>query len=332
MVVVGGGTGTFTVLRGLKELANGIDISAVVTMADDGGSNKILRDEFGLLPTSGIRQAIVALSADEGLMRELFTYRYYQGKGISGMTFGNLFMAALSDILKSQKNGIEETCELLQVKGQILPVSYDDVRLFAKYEDGTEVLGEHMIDDPSEKLAKQKIVEFRTVPSSKIDKEARSILESADLIVIGPGDLYTNTVANLVVEGVVDAIKNSKGKVVFVMNLMTKLGEAYEYKSSDFLDDLGRYLPLENVDYVLVNSDYDFDPFLLKAYKKEYAKPVEDDLSDFYKGIKVVREGVLSHSNIKKQKGDSMKRSMVRHDSNKLAKVLEELVEGKYDQ
>ena len=325
IVVIGGGTGTFTVLRGLKDIAD-LDISAIMTMEDNGGSNNVFRDEFGLLPTSGIRQAIVALSQDEGLMRDLFTYRYYQGKGISGMTFGNLFMAALSDVMKSQRDGIRETCELMQVKGRILPVSYDDIELLAEYEDGTELLGEHLIDESNDKVGKKRIATMRTIPETKVDKEARRAILEADLIVLGPGDLYTNTVANLVVGGVAEAIAKSKGKVVFVMNLMTKYGETYGYSAKDYLNDLAKYLDLKHVDYVLVNSDERFSKDLLSAYKSEHAKPVEDDLDGEYKGVKVVRGKVLSHVRQDKQKGDEMKRSMIRHDSDRLAKALVNLV------
>lgn len=328
IVVVGGGTGTFTVLRGLKEYLDRFRVSAVVTMADDGGSNKILRDEFGLLPTSGIRQAIVALSSEEGLLRDLFTYRYYQGTGISGMTFGNLFMAALSDILGSQRKAIAETCELLGVQGRILPVSFADVRLLAKYEDGTEVLGEHLIDEPGDSIGDSRIVQFRTVPSCRIDADARRALIEANLIVLGPGDLYTNTVANLVVGGVVNAILKSKARVVFVMNLMTKYGETYSYAASDFLRDLGRYLPLSRIDSVIVNSDTSFDPKLLASYAKERSFPVRDDLGSSYEAVRVLRKKVLSHRAIVPQKGDVIKRSIIRHDSRALARVTVALAHG----
>jgi len=166
IVALGGGTGTFTLLTGLKVYEN-LDISAVVTMADDGGSNKVLRDEFGLLPTSGIRQAIIALSRDTSLLRQLFEYRFYQGTGISGMTFGNLFMAAVSDILGSQKKSIQETCKLLGVQGHILPVSYDNTSLVATYEDGTEVLGEHYIDVSNPKVAKLRLSIYALSPRSR---------------------------------------------------------------------------------------------------------------------------------------------------------------------
>lgn len=323
IVVIGGGTGTFTVLKGLKEYKD-LDISAIVTMADDGGSNKVLRDEFGLLPTSGVRQCMVALSENEGMLRRLFSYRYYQGTGIAGMTFGNLFMAAVSDILGSQRESIKETEKLLGVRGQILPVSYDKISLLATYADGTEVLGEHLIDESNEVIGKQRIVDFRTVPKTKIDSEAKKAIEEADLIVIGPGDLYTNTVANLVVAGVNKAIMKSKARLVFVMNLMTKMGESYKYKASTYLEDLAKYLPSDRLDVVILNTDFEIGQEMLKKYLEEGSEIVEDDLGETR--YQVVRAELRSRAKVELQKGDKVVRSMVRHDPKKLAKVLVELI------
>lgn len=323
IVVMGGGTGSYVVLRGLKQqVGKGGEIVAVMAMADDGGSNKVLRDEFGLLPTSGIRQAIVALSEDESLLRELFTYRYWQGTGISGMTFGNLFMAALADILQSQERAIEETCRLLKVRGGIVPVTWDSTHLLAEYEGGLEILGEHMIDEAGKRVGSRRIVSLRTVPKAKVSKAAKEALATADLIVMGPGDLYTNTIANLVVAGVREAIESSRAKVVLVMNLMTKLGETAGYKASDFLNDLGKYLDLRRVDSVVINTDWEIDSQVLEAYKKEGAEIVEDDLGEEYRGVKVVRAAVRSRRVFREQKGDKVRRSMVRHDADKLARVL----------
>jgi uncharacterized cofD-like protein len=323
-VVIGGGTGTFTLLTGLKNYPD-LDISAVVTMADDGGSNKVLRDEFGLLPTSGIRQAIIALSKDTTLLRRLFEYRFYQGTGISGMTFGNLFMAAVSDILGSQKDAIQETCQLLGVRGHILPVSFENTSLVATYADGTEVLGEHYIDLSSPKVAKQRITNLRTIPKIKIDNDARNAIMRADIIVLGPGDLYTNTVANLVVSGVAEAIEHSMAKVIFVMNLMNRMGETYGYKASDFLTDLGQYVSPDRIDYVIVNSETSPSPVILKKYAAEGSAPVEDDLDLTWHHAKVIRARLRGSHQPRLQKGDALARSMVRHDPELLAKVIYEL-------
>lgn len=321
IVAIGGGTGTFTLLTGLKNYED-LDISAIVTMADDGGSNKILRDEFGLLPTSGIRQAIIALSKDTTLLRELFSYRYYQGTGISGMTFGNLFLAAVSDILGSQKKAIEETCKLLGVRGHILPVSYNKTSLVATYQDGTEVLGEHYIDVSNPKVAKQRIIDLRTIPKIKIDDDAKAAIKRADMIVFGPGDLYTNTIANLVVGGVPEAVESSMAKVVFVMNLMSRMGETYQYKASDYLEDLSKYINPERIDFVIVNVETSPSPAVLKKYSDEGAIPVEDDLGEVWHGAKIVRARMRASHRPEKAKGDTLLRSMVRHDPDLLAKVI----------
>lgn len=325
IVAIGGGTGTFTLLTGLKKYPE-LDISAIVTMADDGGSNRVLRDEFGLLPTSGIRQAMVALSHDVTLLRRLFEYRYYQGTGISGMTFGNLFIAAVSDILGSQKEAIEETAKLLGVQGHILPVSYDKTSLLATYADGTEVLGEHYIDVANPKVAKQKIVNLRTIPKIKIDDDAKKAIMQSDMIIIGPGDLYTNTVANLVVSGVKEAIESSMAKVVFVMNLMSRMGETYQYKASDFLHDLGLYINPDRVDFVILNSETSPSPAVLKKYEAEGQAIVEDDLGDKWHMAKVIRARMRASHKPQLVKGDTLTRSMVRHDSELLAKELVKLL------
>jgi len=327
IVVIGGGTGTYTVLKGLREHDN-FDISAIVTMADDGGSNKVLRDQFGLLPTSGVRQCIVALSSQESLMRELFSYRYHQGTGISGMTFGNLFMAALSDITNSERKSIQKTCKLLSVQGKVLPVSYTHTTLHAIYEDGNETIGEHNIDSPPPELSRLKITQLKTIPKIILDREAKQAIKEADLIIIGPGDLYTNTIANLVVNGMKEAIEKSSAKLVFVMNLMTKLGETYNYKASDYLEDLSQYLNPDRIDHILINSDLTHDPSILKKYQTEEAKPVDDNLNNSWHKAKITRTSLISHLTPAKQKGDNIIRSLVRHDSNLLASALVSLLQS----
>lgn len=325
IVVIGGGTGTFTLLTGLKNYPD-LDISVIVTMADDGGSNKVLRDEFGLLPTSGIRQAIIALSKDTTLLRRLFEYRYYQGTGISGMTFGNLFLAAVSDILGSQKAAITETCELLGVKGHILPVSYDNTSLVATYQDGTEVLGEHYIDISNPKVAKQRIINLRSIPKIKIDDEAKSAIMKADMIILGPGDLYTNTIANLIVTGVPAAIESSMAKVVFVMNLMSRAGETYAYQASDFLDDLSKYLDPDRLDFIIQNIETSHSPAVLKKYAQEGSSPVEDNLQDHWHHATIIRARMRASHKPSLVKGDKVTRSMVRHDPDLLAKAIYKLL------
>lgn len=212
IVCLGGGTGTFVTLSGLKSYP--YNLNAIVTMSDSGGSNKRIRDEFGLLPTSDIRQCLIALSAEKGqtgLLRELFMYRFAKGNGISGMTFGNLFMAALADILGSQEEAIRQTGRVLRINGTVIPVSYTDTNLFAKYENGHVAEEEHLIDEP-EHDGKLHITELYLKPKAKANQHALSAIEEAKLIVLGPGDLYTSLLPNLLVDGISEAIKKSKAK------------------------------------------------------------------------------------------------------------------------
>lgn len=322
IAIMGGGTGSYVVASGLSK--ENVHVSMLMTMADEGGSNKIIRDEFGLLPTSGIRQAIVALSKNKTVLRKLFTYRYHQGgNGLAGMTFGNLFMAAMADITGSQKKGIEETCKLLQVNGEILPVSYDNIRLVAEYSNGKVLVGEHEIDTHKQEKG-AKITKFYTKPSASANPEAiRAILE-ADLIILGPGDFYTNTVANLVVEGVAEALKKSKGEILFVTNLMNSASETPGYKQSDFFADLQKYLQLGLIDYVLVNNNRHFPKAALEAYEQEAALPIIDDLDEsvINSKVKIVRTDLLSEKIAGKVKGDVLARSIIRHDSLKLASAI----------
>jgi uncharacterized cofD-like protein len=320
IVVIGGGTGTYTVLSGLKKFP--VDLSVIVTMMDSGGSNRVIRDEFGLLPTSDIRQCMVALASNHSseMLRQLFTYRYNQGTGISGMTFGNLFMAALTDIYGSQEEAIKKTCEILDVKGNILPVTFDNVHLVARYDNGEQVLGEHLIDEPGEGSGERKIVELELIPKARANSSALKAIREADLIVFGPGDLYASVICNLIVGGIAEAIKKSQAKKVYILNLMTKYGQTNGYGAAAHLRDLNKYLGGKVVDIVLVNSYRKFPKWVMARYKQEKACLVKDDLTA--KEARVVRGNFVSGKIYKKAKGDKLKRSLIRHDPLKLAKKL----------
>lgn len=325
IVVVGGGTGTYTVLLGLKK--HPIDLSVIVTMMDSGGSNRVLRDEFGLLPTSDLRQCIVALSSEDSdqTLRKLFTYRYSKGVGIEGMTFGNLFMAALTDIYSGdQEKAFKETCEILGVEGRIIPVTFENTNLVAVYENGKQVLGEHLIDEPIEQLMGKKIASLSVFPPAKANKEALLAIKEADLIVLGPGDLYTSIISNLVVDGVAKAVAESKAKKVFVLNLMTRVGQTEGFTASDHVRVLGQYLT-KPCDYCLVNNDTDFPQDALAWYEHVGTTPVEDDLQEIGK-MKVVRAPLFDKTIFQKVKGDKLIRSLIRHDSDKVANAIIKLL------
>ena len=321
VVVVGGGTGTFVALSGLKKYP--LDLSVIVSMMDDGGSNRVIRDEFGLLPTSDLRQCIVALADEKEneLLRKLFTYRYSSGVGISGMTFGNLFMAALTDIFKSQDKAIEETCKMLHVRGKIIPVTFSSSHLVARYQNGKQVLGEHSIDEPGEKQGNYKIVELELIPKAKANPRALKEIGEADLIVIGPGDLYTSVLPNIVVDGIAKAIRTSRAKKLYVVNLMTRFGQTNDLSAKDHINVLQKYIGGKVLDYCLINNSKNFPKGILERYKEEKAHPVLDDLGD-RNDFKVLRKDFISPKIQIKALTDKLKRSLIRHDSDKLAKAI----------
>lgn len=325
VVVLGGGTGTFSVLQGLKEYTD--RITAIVNMVDSGGSAKKERDEWGLLPSSDIRKSLLALAdvskQDSLLLRNLFQYRYDQGVGVSGMTFGNLFLVALTKLMGSQEKAIEKAGKLLQIKGTVLPVTLQTADLVAEYEDGTRVIGEHFIDEPKHNGA-VKIKKIETKPNVSITQNARKAIEDADVILIGPGGFYTTILATLVVDGVVEALKKSKAKKVFILNLMTEFGQTYQFTAADFMRKLDGYVPLSLLDYVVINNT-PIPPSILKRYKKFHALPVVNDLNQSFP-FQVVAVDVLSSTFIPKQKGDTLNRSLVRHDPQKIANICKNLL------
>lgn len=327
IVVIGGGTGTYTVLTGLKKYPQ-LDLSVIVSMTDSGGSNRVIRDEFGLLPTSDIRNCMVALasSGSDEILRKLFAYRYVAGTGISGMTFGNLFMAALTDIYKGdQEKAIEKTCEVLNVDGRIIPVTYDNVQLAATYDNGVQVLGEHFIDEPSKKTIKHKITKLEAIPKARVNKKALEAIKNADLIVFGPGDLYTSVICNLVVDNIGVDVRRSKAKKVYVMNLMTRFGQTDGYSALDHINEIEKYLGGKTIDYCLINKSGTISRKALLWYRKNDTFPVKDDL-DGINSLKIIRRTFASNRFYQKSSSDKLVRSLIRHDPDRLAKALVDLL------
>jgi uncharacterized cofD-like protein len=295
-------------------------------MADSGGSNKVIRDEFGILPTSDVRQCLVAL-ANEGndnsqnLMRKLFMYRFCEGKGIKGMTFGNLFMAALTDILGNQMEAIRKTGNILKIKGRVIPVTNYDSNLIAEYENGLKVVGEHNIDEPKHN-GKLKIKKIFLNPPSVANPEAIRAIKKADIIIIGPGDLYTSLMVNLAVDGMAKAIKGTRAKIVYVMNIMTSFGETYGLSALDHIEIVEKYMQGRKLDYIFLNSKKLPDK-IIKKYKESNDYPVKDDLEK--KDKRVIRSDFLSNEKPKKNKADILQRSLIRHNGKKIARAIEKL-------
>jgi len=322
IVVIGGGTGTSVVLEGLKRYSD-LDLSVIVNMTDDGGSNAIVRDEFGVLPLSDLRKSIIAL-ADESynhILRELFVYRFPNGNGLKGHTLGNLLMLAMVDVAGSEKKATKKLETLFNTKGKIIPVTTDDVRLVAKYDDGSKIVGEHLID---EMVEDKKIEKFGLDSNAQITKEAQDAILNADYIVIGPGDTYTSILACIVVNGVAEAMQRSKGKMIFISNLMTKIGQTRGMSHRNIVELVEEYIG-RKMDRVLIN-DGDISQDLIDRYIADGESLIVDDM---HGDPRIVREDIVANSEFVKDKGDTLKRSLVRHDSEKLSRVLHRVFRGK---
>ncbi|HEY4521597.1 MAG TPA: gluconeogenesis factor YvcK family protein [Candidatus Paceibacterota bacterium] len=270
IVVIGGGTGTFMVLSALKNYP--VNLTAIVSMADDGGSTGILRDQYGVLPPGDVRRALVALSEDNGKLRELFNFRFQNGD-FNGHNFGNIFLSSLEKITGNFAGAVEEASKILNVKGNVIPVTLNNVRLHAKLRDGTVIKGETNIDIPSGRSVSP-IEKVWLEPKAKISLKAKKAIATADAIVIGPGDLFTSLIPNLLVSGVSEAIRKSKARKIFVCNLMTKFGETHNFSAQDFVDSLEAYLGKNVLDFVVFNKIKP-NPSVLKKYKKENSEFVD---------------------------------------------------------
>jgi len=326
IVTIGGGTGTFTVLTGLKKYS--VDLTAIVTMADSGGSTGRLRDEFGSLPVGDVRMALAALADDDdgrNLLRDLFLFRFDKGeKGLHGHNFGNLFLVALEELLGSQKEAITAVSKILRVKGKVLPVTTQDTHLVAQYSDGSVLKGETFIDEPpTTHDVTQRITKLGLDPVAKITPEARTALAKADVIVLGPGDLYTSLLANCVVQGVREAISQSKGKFLYVTNLMSKRGQTSQLTAADHIKEVEKYTG--RMPDIVVHNNRKLPVSILQRYAHWGEYPIADDL-DTLRDVRIVRGDIIAIEAIKKSSGDMLRRSLIRHDADKLAKVIMDII------
>jgi len=322
VVVVGGGTGIHTLLKGLKRHADLLDITVIVTMADSGGSAGRLRDEFGQLPVGDARNALAALSAEvdehDELLRELFLYRFEKGEGLRGHNFGNLLLTALTDILGSEVEAITTASRLLRVRGKVVPITTDNVHLQAEYEDGVVVVGEHAIDEPVITRSENRIVNLAVTPCATINPVAREALANADLVILGPGDLYTSIIANCVVDGFREALPPHV-PVAYVCNLMSKMGQTKGMHAQEYIEEITKYLG-RTPNHVLVNST-PFDEGLVAKYQADDEHPVLFNCDS--SGTCTIHVGdFLATDVVTTKAGDVVRRSLIRHDGEKLATFI----------
>lgn len=270
IVAIGGGTGLSTMLRGLKKYTK--NLTAIVTMADDGGGSGKLREDLGMPPPGDIRHCLQALANAEPLMEELINYRFTEGT-LAGQSFGNLFLAALNGISGSFEEAVSRMSQVLAITGRVLPVTSDNVQLVAEFENGTQVVGESKISD-FKKAQDCRISQVRLIPEhARVNQEALDAIAKADLILLGPGSLYTSVIPNLLVEGVVEAICRSEALKIYVCNIMTQEGETEGYTAADHVDALLSHGAPGLVDLCLANSA-PVRPGLVEKYREEDAAPI----------------------------------------------------------
>lgn len=270
VVVLGGGTGSSTLLRGLKEFP--VDLTAIVSVCDDGSSTGVLREEFNIPAVGDIRRVLIALSETEPLVMELFNYRFHTTSDLDGHTVGNLLLTASSEITGNLSDGIEALSKVFNLKGKVVPLTEDNVVLMGEMEDGTIIEGEHHITMNKNKI-KRVFYKEEPIPT----KEAVSALENADLIILSMGSLFTSIIPNLICDEIRSAIDRSRGKIMYVCNMMTQPGETDRFKVSDHVRLLDQYLGNRKIDVVIANSG-EIDEAMAKRYESlEQKDPVELD-------------------------------------------------------
>lgn len=321
IVTIGGGTGSFTLLNGLKKF--NINLSAVVSMADDGGSTGVLRDELGVLPPGDVRQCLVALSDSEKSFRDLLTYRFEEGK-LKGHNFGNLFLSALSKIEGSFVAGLKEAMNILSVQGKVLPVTEEKANLRIELNGGKILEGENKINHSN--LQKNRIKKIYYQPKIKGNIEAIEEIRRADVIIIGPGNHYCSILPNLIIPEIGRTIQKSKAKVVYNCNLTNKKGHTEGFDLDDYVQDINRHIGENRIDHVIFNGKKP-NVELVRKYEKQEGKDILikfDPKKNKQRKYKIVKGDILSNQRLVYSKADklSSKRAFIRHDSDKLAKLI----------
>lgn len=308
IVCIGGGTGLSTMLRGLKHYTP--NITAIVTVTDDGGGSGVLREELGMPPPGDIRNCILALSNIEPTMERLMSYRFMSGS-LEGQSFGNLLLAAMNGISASFDEAVARMGEVLAITGRVLPVTNDDIRLMAEFEDGSLVYGESRIYEAKKKCGcRIRKVQIVPSPAAALGESLKAI-HNADLIILGPGSLYTSIIPNLLVGGIARAIENSGAEKLYIANIMTQPGETEGYTASDHIRELFSHSSRKLFDMCLVNSMTP-QPELLARYAEEGAAPLVADTDELGRlGVEVFSAPLCEPHN-----------GLVRHNPDQLAREI----------
>jgi len=306
VVAIGGGTGLSMLLKGIKKYTN--NITAVVTVGDDGGSSGRLREDMGILPPGDIRNCIAALADDDSLITELFQYRFKKGTGLEGHSFGNLFLSVLCEITGDMFNAVKESSKVLNIRGRVLPSTLDDMRLVAQMEDGRIIQGESNIPEAGGRIKRL----FCEPENPKALKEVIDAIKSADIILMGPGSLYTSVIPNLLIDEIALTISKSKAHKAYVCNVMTQPGETDGYTVSDHVKAILKHAKYENIiDTVFINNELPEN--LTEKYEQAGSYPVKYDKEE----IKKLKLKVIGRKLIEEDK-----EGFVRHSYMRLARLV----------
>ena len=308
IVAIGGGTGLSMLLKGIKGITN--NITAVVTVGDDGGSSGRLREELGVLPPGDIRNCIAALADDEDLVTKLFQYRFKIGEGLKGHSFGNLFLTALCSITGDMVRAVKESSNVLSIRGRVLPSTLDNMKLAAEMEDGRIIHGESAIPEAGGKIKRL----FTEPAECKALPEVIDAIHDADLIIMGPGSLYTSVIPNLLIKEIAEAVAKSNAKKIYVCNIMTQKGETDNYSVASHVNALINHAGSRDIlDAVLVNNSLPTE--LSPTYAKYGSYPVVLDMENLTPiGVKVVTGNLLEE--------EESKNGLIRHSYHRVARAI----------
>lgn len=326
IVAIWGGAGTFNVLYGIKRNLD-YNISAIISVADNGGTTGAIRDKYGILPPGDFRRAIAALANNTEVVRKLFEYSFKDEEGvIGGNKIGNILFTALTDISGGDvEKAINTMAEMFDVRGRVIPVTLENVHLAARFEDGAVVVGEKNIDvsdkndfERSHNVDQNIVDAWLEGAEGNLNPRAREAIINADYIIIGPGDLYTSIVPNLLCKGMREALHASSAKIIYICNAMTKRGETTNMEVIDFIDTIEKYIHPDHLDYVIVNNGHIAEEVVEKYKKEENKKPLKVKDYSLFKGkwYKIIERDIVNDADY------------VRHNPLKLANILEDIVGG----
>jgi uncharacterized cofD-like protein len=306
VVGIGGGTGLSTILEGLKKYTD--NITAIVTVTDDGGSSGRLRKDFNMLPPGDIRNCIVSLGQSDSLLSELFQYRFKANNELEGHPFGNLFIAAMTEITGSFAKGILEASHILAIKGKVLPSTLTNVELGAEFIDDTMVTGQTKIVNYNSPIRKVFLIPKNPTAYKGVIKACKE----ADIIILGPGSLFTSIIPNLLVKGIAKAVRKAEAVKIYVGNIMTQPGETDDYTATDHLIQVEKYLK-GTIDYFIINTGK-ISKVLIEKHTKKRSFEIVDDSHKISERVKIIKENLVSN------------KDYARHDPEKTAKILLSLI------